>query len=384
MRWLEHVEFTLRWSCLAHFAFFQQSVWFQPFTLIQSRRKAPSCSKIDSSEDCSQEKQIDEVEVVESNCTQTKLIYLAFLAAILFFVEGMENTTCGYLVEFLISTQLRVSTAINMNAVFSAVYAIVRLIGLALIVKPMYIIVGDLLILGVANCVFYYYFDSTIYGIWFATVLTTIGVSTIFGNLVSYTSQLVTVPNSVGSLILLSSVTSSAVYLLIIGANIDSHPIVMIQQNLYSIVISLALHGTLISFDRLQDGEVARWRLIELESIKGSLAVKKVPCSSQLNLDPLPQKRSNVVCSPRSLNSASLSPYLLCNWNSSNFELDQKKRCLVVCSSTWMVQLIQLLKKNSFRGDKKRFELKSRREERSRSLPEARVGVREWTVERGY
>lgn len=184
------------------------------------------------------------------------------MMALFFLTQGIENTCHTYLMTFLISTQLQITqtTGALINSAFGASYAIGSLIGvpIALILEPSaYIFVLMSLIL-LSSILFALFLDSSISMIWLASVLLGAGLSALFGNLISLTSQLVEFTNTIGAFVILSSVASSGLYPVMVGGIIDQEPIALIYQNAVSALLAMALAAGLLLYVRRACKQCAR------------------------------------------------------------------------------------------------------------------------------
>ncbi|KAI1287800.1 hypothetical protein HDE_09845 [Halotydeus destructor] len=185
----------------------------------------------------------------------TERIITILIAAVVFFAAGTENTNGSYFMVFLLSTDLHLSKSrsLQINSTYNGTYALFQAIGvfLVLYVKPVNIIFADLVILLVSTSIYWVYHDTWELGMWVATILLAVGFSTMYGNMVSVTSQLITVTNLVGAIITIASVLSSAIYPIIIGGEVGKEPLVLILENFISIIAVLVLFCSLLIYVKL-------------------------------------------------------------------------------------------------------------------------------------
>ncbi|KAI1287794.1 hypothetical protein HDE_09843 [Halotydeus destructor] len=206
--------------------------------------------------------------LLEGASKQARIAVVVVVALVMFGAEGCENTIAGYLRTFLLGTDLQLThkRSLRINATYNGTYALFRGIGvfLALSVKPVYVIFADLFILLVSTVIFWVYHDTWELAVWFATILMGIGFSTVCGNLFSVASQFVTVTNTVGAILVLAGVSSSALYPWLIGSSVQHEPLVLIYQNFVSITATLFLFSALLFYVKLQTSKPMRDETIQM------------------------------------------------------------------------------------------------------------------------
>ncbi|KAI1287798.1 hypothetical protein HDE_09847 [Halotydeus destructor] len=197
---------------------------------------------------------VEATEHLKDGATE-RIITIFLVSAVVFFAAGTENTNGSYFMVFLLSTDLHLSKsrALQINSTYNGTYALFRAIGVLLViyVKPATIIFANIAILLVSTSIYWVYHDTWELGVWVATILMAVGFSTMYGNIVSVTSQLITVTNLVGAIITLASFSSSAIYPIIIGGEVEREPLVLILENFISIIAVLVLFCSLLIYVKL-------------------------------------------------------------------------------------------------------------------------------------
>lgn len=115
--------------------------------------------------------------------------------------------------------------------------------------SPKFIILTDLTLLVISNCILIFCTNKSLEMLWFSIVLLAIGMSSLFPSLFSYMKQRIDVNNNVGSIIIFSGSIIGIIYPIIEGNYIQQFPLIFPLINLISLIIMIVLFAFLVVFD---------------------------------------------------------------------------------------------------------------------------------------
>lgn len=174
-------------------------------------------------------------------CELSTHVVLTLVMLIIALTVAMRSSNVSYLRSFLREGGLNLKTGVGADMFLAngIAFVIGRAIGVLMTfyVKPVTVIIGNLFILAFSNAILYFFSNTPSgWGLWIGSGLLGIGLSTLYGNLFSFTAQLVKLTNKVGSLIVLTGVASSNLYPLVVTWSLPNNQTVLISHNLVMLV----------------------------------------------------------------------------------------------------------------------------------------------------
>lgn len=173
---------------------------------------------------------------------------------LLFFYAGLECSTMGFLTEFAVVIDLKLSKskAAFLSSVMSGAFAINRLVSVAVAskLKPKTMLYVSFAMLTLGNGILLLFANSSELMVWISVAVIGAGHASVTPCIMSFLEERINVTTTVCGLFMVSSFLSGIFVIFAIGIWVEKYPLLYVYINLFGLMICFLTFASLYVIDR--------------------------------------------------------------------------------------------------------------------------------------